>query len=111
MDSTKNVALTKQGWTTIGGYSSVDNYQLDLSEVTAEAESSDAGEQNVIFKNVRLSGSGSENYRLELEPRTISIQKLNLGSSSVRVSFTYDQGELFILKCGISSECDSHGKT
>lgn len=63
-DSTKNVALTKQGWTTIGGYSSVDNYQLDLSEVTAEAESSDAGEQNVIFKNVRLSGSGSENYRL-----------------------------------------------
>lgn len=90
-DSTKNVALTKQGWTTIGGYSSVDNYQLDLSEVTAEAESSDAGEQNVIFKNVRLSGSGSENYRLELESRTISIQKLNLGSGSVSVSFTYDQ--------------------
>ena len=90
-DSTKNVALTKQGWTTIGGYSSVDNYQLDLSEVTAEAESSDAGEQNVIFKNVRLSGSGSENYRLELESRTISIQKLNLGSGSVSVPFTYDQ--------------------
>lgn len=91
-DSTKNVALTKQGWTTIGGYSSVDNYQLDLSDATAEAESSDAGNQNVIFKNVRLSGSGSANYKLELEPRTISIQKLNLGSSSVRVSFTYDQG-------------------
>ena len=90
-DGTKNVALTKQNWTTTGGYSSVDNYQLDLSDATAEAENSDAGEQNVIFKNVRLSGSGSANYKLELKPRTISIQKLNLGSSSVSVSFTYDQ--------------------
>lgn len=90
-DGTKNVALTKQNWTTTGGYSGVDNYQLDLSEATAEAENSDAGDQKVIFKNVRLSGPESANYKLELKPRTISIQKLNLGSSSVSVSFTYDQ--------------------
>lgn len=88
-DGTKNVALTKQNWTTTGGYSG--DYQLDLSDATAEAENSDAGEQKVIFKNVRLSGSGSANYKLELEPRTINIQKLNLGSGSVSVSFTYDQ--------------------